>query len=507
MNPSAVAVSLADVLEVAPRRATPGTARGSRTGGTPAPRVGTETVSRPDRTEGLPEAPARTATTRRPEAPAEVARPTEAARPTGAPAEAPARPTGNEAKRLFLRMVRPNPEPNPYPAYARLREIGTVVPVVFPGVAPRYLVTSFAECAEMLRDDNIAPLTEGHFHETNPNWREQGLTSSLFNSMAFHSGAEHRLDRAMFARHFSPRRTARRREGMVEIAETLLDRLAEKGANGAGVDIERELGVPYSALIIGRLMGIPDVQAIRLGWLARQSGATLELAPSPAQRHQAASFGGQMHKELAELGAQRRREPQEDMITDLVVACGEDEERLISSLVLLFSAGFDSPVSLIGLGLQLFLDNPEQARLLRENPELADLATEELLRCEPPVQIMFRAARTEVTLGGVTIPEGSILLGLVASALRDSALVEDPERFDITRRPSSGLSFGGGAHYCLGAHLARLSASVLFPRLLRRFPDIRPAGQPTYRAPGVALRGLESLPVSLTPPVTPSDPS
>jgi cytochrome P450 len=171
--------------------------------------------------------------------------------------------------------------------------------------------------------------------------------------------------------------------------------------------------------------------------------------------------------------------------------------------VLLFSAGFDSPVSLIGLGLQLFLDNPDQARLLREEPELADLATEEILRCEPPVQIMFRAARTEVTVGEETIPEGSILLGLVASALRDSALVEDPERFDITRPPSSGLSFGGGAHYCLGAHLARLSATVLFPMLLRRFPELRPAGQPTYRAPGVALRGLESLPVTLTRPLTP----
>ena len=491
MNPSVVAVTRPDVLEAAPRRATPGTTRVPRLGGTgvaPAPRPTPEAAPRPERTE--PPAPRTEPAAQRPE--------TKAGRP-----EAPVRSTGNEAKRLFLRMVRPNPEPNPYPAYARLREIGTVVPVVFPGVAPRYLVTSFAECAAMLRDDNIGPLTEGHFHETNPNWREQGLASSLFNSMAFRSGVEHRLDRAMFARHFSPRRTAQRRAEIAEVADTLLDRLAGLGADGATVDIERELGVPYSALIIGRLMGMPDEQAMRLGWLARQSGATLELAPSPAQRLHAAEFGEQMRRELAELGALRRREPQDDMITDIAVACGEDTDRLVSSLVLLFSAGFDSPVSLIGLGLQLFLDNPDQARLLRQDSELADLATEEILRCEPPVQIMFRAARTDVTLGGHTIPQGSILLGLVASALRDSALVEDPERFDITRPPSSGLSFGGGAHYCLGAHLARISATVLFPRLLRRFPGIRPAGQPTYRAPGVALRGLESLPVTLTP----ADPS
>jgi len=488
MNPSAVVVSRPDVIE-APRRATPGAARAPRIGGTgaaPAPR--TEAVPRPILTPAAP----------RPVSPAPRTEPTE---PAAQPTEV--RPTSNEAKRLFLRMVRPTAQPNPYPAYARLREIGTVVPVVFPGVAPRYLVTSFAECSDMLRDDNIGPLTEEHFHETNPNWREQGLARSLFGSMAFRSGVEHRLDRAMFARHFSPRRTARRRADLVEVAETLLDRLAVLGADGATVDIERELGVPYSALVIGRLMGIPDEQAIRLGWLTRQSGATLELAPSPAQRLHAAEFGEQMRRELAELGALRRREPQDDMITDLAVQCGEDEERLVSSLVLLFSAGFDSPVSLIGLGLQLFLDNPDQARLLREDPELADLATEEILRCEPPVQIMFRAARTDVTLGGHTIPQGSILLGLIASALRDSAQVDDPERFDITRRPSSGLSFGGGAHYCLGAHLARLSASVLFPMLLRRFPLIQSAGEPTYRAPGVALRGLESLPVTLIP----SDPS
>ena len=404
-----------------------------------------------------------------------------------------------EARRLFLRMARPHANPNPYPRYARLREIGPVVPVIFPGVAPRYLVTTFAACTAMLRNDNIGPLTEHHFHETNPAWKEQGVASSLFGSMAFHSGTEHRLDRAMFAKHFSPRRTGQRRDQITEIAHTLLDQLDLLATTGEPVDIERELAVPYSALIIGRLMGIPDDQALRLGWLARQASPTLELAPSPAQRQQAAEAGGQMLKELIELAAERRRHPREDLITDLATSCGDDEQRLVNSLVLLFSAGFDSPTSVVGMGLRLLLDNPDQAQLLRDDPTLADTATEEILRCEPAVQIMFRAALRDITLAGVTIPAGSILLALIAGASRDPALVDDPDRFDIRRRPSSGLSFGGGAHYCLGAHLARLSGSVLFPMLLQRFPHMQLAEEPTYRSPGVALRGFERMPVILTP--------
>jgi len=290
-----------------------------------------------------------------------------------------------------------------------------------------------------------------------------------------------------------------RREDMVEVATGLLDQLALLGTDGQPVDIERELAVPYSALIIGRLMGIPDDQALRLGWLARQASATLELAPSPGQREQAVQAGDQIVKELTALAAERRVHPRDDLITDLISQCGDDEDRLVNNLVLLFGAGFDSPTSVVGMGLRLFLDNPEQAQLLRDDPTLADTATEEILRCEPAVQVMFRAALRDVTLAGVTIPSGSIVLGLIAGACHDPALVDDPDRFDIRRPPSSGLSFGGGAHYCLGAHLARLSGTVLFPMLLRRFPLMQLAVEPTYRSPGVALRGFDRMPVILSP--------
>lgn len=169
----------------------------------------------------------------------------------------------------------------------------------------------------------------------------------------------------------------------------------------------------------------------------------------------------------------------------------------MGSLLLLFSAGFDSPTSMIGLGVKLLIDLPDQARVLREHPGLVALAVDEVLRCEPPVQVMFRAARRDTALDGVPIPGGSVVLALVAGANRDTAVLADPDRFDVRRTPVSSLSFGGGAHYCLDAHLAKLMGVALFSTLLERFPNPRLGGTPIFRAPGLALRGFEHLPVLL----------
>jgi cytochrome P450 len=400
-------------------------------------------------------------------------------------------------------MARPVADPDPYPLYAQLRQLGPVVPVRFPGVPPRYLITTFAECTAVLRDGAAAPLAQDHFYKTNPQWAEQVLVRSMLGSMAFHSGEEHRLERVMLAKHFSPRRVAQQRQDLNEVAQTLLDELEARSRCRDPVDIEHELSVPYCALAIGRLMGIPDDQALRLGSLARRCAAVLELAPSPAQRRQVAEPGEELLREIADVGERARRNPGDDMVSDVAADSGDDDERLISNLLLLFSAGFDSPTSLVGLGLRLFLDNPEQARLVRDDPGLAGSALEEILRYEPPVQIMYRTATAPIGIGGVTIPQGSVVLAMVGSATHDEAAFSDPERFDVRRMLASTLSFGGGAHYCLGAHLARLSLAPLFPLLLNRFPRMRPAGEPTYRSPGVTLRGFENLPVILTP----TDPS
>ncbi|WP_028938469.1 cytochrome P450 [Pseudonocardia spinosispora] len=411
----------------------------------------------------------------------------------------PAEPPGGQASanRLFLRLIRPRGNPNPYPLYAQLREIAPIVPVRFPHASPRFLATTLDQCAAVLRHPDIGPLTGRHFDETYPGWRDRPFTKGLFQTMAFRSGAEHRFERSILAKHFTPRGIAARREDCARLAESLCDRLARRATAGVPVDIETDLAVPYAAAVIGRLLGIADAEARQLGMLVRQGSPALELAPSPAQRQRAAQAGERLWLELAGLVARRRRRPGSDLVSELVTRYGDEQERLIGSLLLLFSAGFDSPTSMVGLGMKLFIDHPEQARVLRGQPGLVASAVDEVLRCEPPVQVMFRAARRDTELDGMPIPGGSVVLALVAGANRDTAVLADPDEFDVRRTPMSSLSFGGGAHYCLGAHLAKLMGAALFSTLLERFPSPRMGGIPIFRAPGLALRGFEHLPVLL----------
>jgi cytochrome P450 len=152
---------------------------------------------------------------------------------------------------------------------------------------------------------------------------------------------------------------------------------------------------------------------------------------------------------------------------------------------------------MVGLGTRLLLEHPEQAWLVTEDDELAPNAVAEILRYEPPVQLVARTALEPAELAGTEVAPGSMVFGLIAAANRDPAQVKEPETFDVTRERVPSLSFGAGPHYCLGAGLASMQGEALFPRLLRRFPRLRLAGPPVYRSPGSTLRGLESLPLYL----------
>ncbi|MGH3422624.1 MAG: cytochrome P450, partial [Streptosporangiaceae bacterium] len=194
----------------------------------------------------------------------------------------------------------------------------------------------------------------------------------------------------------------------------------------------------------------------------------------------------------------RGNETTNDLLASLAASdTGTDEQELVGAAVLLFGAGFDSPASMVGLGTKLLLDHPDQADLIRINPDIASRAVAEILRYEPPVQLVVRAALEPAELEGSPVPKGSMVFGLIAAGNRDPAHVKEPETFDVTREKAPSLSFGAGPHYCLGAYLAGMQGEILFPRLLRRFPAMRLAGDPVYREPGSTLRGLDSLPLAL----------
>ncbi|WP_106397699.1 cytochrome P450 [Actinocorallia populi] len=480
-------------------------------------------------------------------------------------------PAGATAKRVFLRLIRPRPQADPYPDYRRLRELAPVHTIRLPGLGEAWVAAAHAEVALLLRHRDFGPLSHARLDLLSPGWRRQPLTSCIYRSMAFRSGGDHRANRGLVAGDFSARTASAHRESLTLLAEQLLDGIARDGRE---TDLMDTLALPFAALTIGRALGVPDGLALELSRLSRVASTVFEPMATAAQRASQHRAGERIVDLLGALLADRLRAPQDDLLTRLVSrhpapestetdrSTGEDEvtgrstgegvaagrsdgedealgrsaggdeatgrsgeeggrgdrhagegratgrsagegaredvlREALSTVVMLFGAGFDSPASAVGLGAGLFMDHPEQAALLRADPSLARRAAEEVLRHDSPVHLVTRTAHRDTHLAGVPIPRDGVVFGLLASGNRDSLAVSDPDRFDITRTPTPALSFGAGAHYCLGAPLARLQSEVLFPLLFERFPGLRPAATPTYRSPGTMLRGFEHLPVRL----------
>jgi cytochrome P450 len=406
-----------------------------------------------------------------------------------------ARAADAEALRIFLRLVRPRPLADPYPLYARLRDLAPLLPIRFPGVPAGYLVSTFASCSRLLRDPAFGPPGRAHLDALKPGWHEGAFTRCLYRSMVFRAGSSHRERRQPASRHFTPRRIERFRAELDQLAGMLVDQLAGHGTGP--VDLIEQLALPFASLSLGRLFAIPDDESIRLGRLTRQIGAVFEQFATAEQHRIVAASGEELASRLAVIVAARRGGATDDLLA--TSHPGADEQEQLGAAVLLFAAGFDSPASMVGLGTKLLLDHPRQARLVADHAELAPRAVAEILRYEPPVQLVVRAALEPAEIAGTEIPAGSLVFGLIAAANRDPAQVKEPEVFDVTRDQVPSLSFGAGPHYCLGAYLAGLQGEVLFPRLLRRFPGLRLAGPPVYRSPGSTLRGLEHLPLYLRP--------
>jgi len=404
------------------------------------------------------------------------------------------RATDAEALRIFLRLIRPRPLADPYPLYARLRDMAPFLPIRFPGVPAGYLVSTFASCSRLLRDPAFGPPTRAHLDALKPGWRDNAFTSCLYRSMVFRAGPSHRQRRQIASRHFTPRQMETYRGELEQMAGMLVDQLADRETQP--VDLIEHLALPFASLSLGRLLAIPDDEAIRLGRLTRQVGAVFEQFATAQQHRIVASVGEELMRRLAVIVAGRG--DQDNLLASLAASHpGADEQEQLGAAVLLFAAGFDSPASMVGLGTKLLLEHPRQARLVADQAEIAPRAVAEILRYEPPVQLVVRAALEPAGLAGAEIPASSLVFGLIAAANRDPAQVKEPEAFNVTREQVPSLSFGAGPHYCLGAYLASMQGEVLFPRLLRRFPGLRLAGEPVYRSPGSTLRGLEYLPLYL----------
>jgi len=197
-----------------------------------------------------------------------------------------------------------------------------------------------------------------------------------------------------------------------------------------------------------------------------------------------------------ELIDRKRREPGDDLLSSLIDVVDEgdrlDHGELIGFCNMVVGAGFETTTHFLSNGIRLFAEHPDQADLVRADRALLDSAIEEVLRFDPPVHVAARMTNEPLERGGVRIPERSQLILMIAAANRDPARFTEPETFDVTRKESMPISFGGGIHSCLGWRLAKLQAEVVFATLLSRFSDLE-ITEPLHYRPRLTLRGLEAL--------------
>jgi cytochrome P450 len=299
--------------------------------------------------------------------------------------------------------------------------------------------------------------------------------------------------RALVSRAFTPRRIARLEPRIRAIARGLLDNL--KGRRE--FDLVREFSGPLPTIVIAELLGVP---AADQEWFKEKSTAVSQFDPAAPRDDAAMGPAIELGSYLAEVMAARRREPRDDLLSALLAAEIDGERlsdvELIGFGFLLLVAGNETTTNLISNAAILLDRHRDQRRLLLEDPARIPGAIEEFLRYDSPVQGLARTTTAPVTLHGVTIPEGSKVLLLFGSANHDERVIPEADRFDVLRAPNPHVAFGFGAHFCLGANLARLEARIAFEELLARLPDYRMTQSRVERHCSGPIRGALSLPLA-----------
>jgi cytochrome P450 len=397
------------------------------------------------------------------------------------------------AEEALGRLVGGPGRADPYPLYEVLRSQGPVY-----RAAPEWFaVVGWQQADAVLRDPAFLVEDVARLDRSWPQWRDHASMRLLSASLLVTNSPTHERLRRLAAGAFTARRVAGLRAAVSRLAGECADRLAD----GGPVDFVAEFAFPLPIAVICELLGIPPADR---DWFRPRAAALTEALEfvaaddlGPADR-----AADELSDYFLGLVAERGRHPGDDLTSALVAAHRADPgqlsaRELLANLAILLVAGFETTTNLLGSGLYALLNHPRELAALRAEPDRVGRVVEEMLRYDSPVQLTSRTAGTDRDLAGFRVPAGAAVLVLLGAANRDPLRFTDPDRFDPDRPGNQSLSFGAGAHFCLGAALARLEAQVAFPALLRRFGRLELAGEPTRRD-RLTLRGLRTLPVSVS---------
>ena len=378
---------------------------------------------------------------------------------------------------------------DPYPSLRRLRELDPVnaTPI---GI---WRLTRYDDVVRLLREVPAGVrTTDGRL----PGVDESRLEGQREFMLQQDPPAHTRL-RKLVSKAFTPRAVEAMRGRAESIVDECLDRIEARGS----LDVIADLALPLPATVICEMLGVPVADRDRFTeWTARAThGLAAEIAP-PDVLALAAEAGEALGDYFANLIAKRRDNRSDDLVSALIRAEEQGDRlsasELVSQAIGLLIAGFETTIGLIGNGVRALLRHPDELEKLRRRPERVASAVEECLRFDGPILLTVRILHEDAEFGGKTIPRDAVVWALLAAANRDPAHFPDPERFDIERSPNPHLAFGGGAHLCLGTHLARMEAQTAIGRLLQRFPRLALESEQVEWGPSL-FRVPARLPVSI----------
>jgi cytochrome P450 len=352
---------------------------------------------------------------------------------------------------------------NPHPHYRRLRDIQPV------NLTPdgEWRFSAYHDIQKLLKHSHTGMRDlDGLI----PNETREETDASKF--MLRMDPPDHDRLRRLVSKAFTPRALTAIRPVIQARIDGELDRVAALGT----MDLVADLALAVPAASMCAMLGVPFEDKLKLSKLV--SVATYRLAKSAYPELQEAAEAAimQLASYMMELIEQRRQQPTGDILS-LMVAAEEAGDRLSTEELLqqsigLLIAGLETTIGLIANGMVCFAHNPQQFDNLAAHPDLAASAVEECLRFEPSVPQTIRVLWEDTEFQGVTVPANAVVHAILISANRDPQVFSDPDQFDITRNEAKHCSFGGGIHFCLGSHLARMNAEIAFTSMAQRFKDL-----------------------------------
>jgi len=381
---------------------------------------------------------------------------------------------------------------NPYPLYEQLRAAG---PLIWSENLDMWLAPTYQAASAVLRNPQL-----GRIYQP----RLPAIDWEIFNwlhsdSILDSEPPKHTRLRSLVTKTFTRGRIEAMRPAIENICAELLEHTAQQVQERGQFDLLADYAEPLPVLVIAKLLGVPAQMSAELRSWSQAIVKMYEVGPTAAEEADALSACAQFSEYISTLARERKRKPADDLITALVQAqeSGEklNEHELIAMCVLLLNAGHEASVNGFGNGFVSLFQHPDQLRELAQDPDgLASSALEEMLRFDSPLHMFDRTATADTEIAGVTISTGQKVAALLGSANRDEQQFVNAATFNIHRTPNSHIAFGAGIHFCVGAPLARLEMNISLPLLLKKYPDLKLAGQPAQR-PTFVLRGWETIPV------------